>query len=947
MRFLEEIAQIVIDKYQGRSEDLMLVFPNRRAGLFFRKYLAARIDKPIWAPRVVGIEDFIKGMSDLKSADSLELIYRLFKVFTSINQSAESFDRFFYWGNILLKDFDEVDKFMVDAGLLFKNLQHIKQLERNLDFLTADQKELIMGFWKSFGEKLSTQQKDFLGIWDNLYETYEQFRHTLAADRLAYDGMIYRAVAEGLDSGHLKTSNNKVVFAGFNALSTAEELVISWFVKEERGEVYWDADDYYLNSSKQESGLYLREMKYGNAILRNTFKKSYGNNFLDSKKKVEVISVASEVGQAQEASRILRALEGRIDENTSLVLPNNALLFPVLHALPPEVGRLNITMGYALNASTLFTLLDAVISMHIISEGKKQFHFRNVLAVLKHPLIARLQDEVVLKITDDIADKNMLWIPESMLVGYHQLLSLLFSSPSQSIAGHLRTLLQCISDQQDDDVEKEFAFRFHQLFQRIDDFMSTHSLLLPLEAFQKIFRQLSQNERLPFEGEPLLGLQIMGILETRNLDFQNVIVLSMNEGSVPPPPQNVSFIPHSIRKVFGLPVTDHHDAMHAYILYRLLQRAQNVYFIYNSTEETGRSGEVSRFVRQLETESNLAITFRSVSGDLMVEDPNVITITKTEEILDILMKYTAEAGFHGRLTPTAINTYIECRLRFYFRYVLGLREIEEVAEEVESRVFGNIFHQVMERLYQPYDMDGNRRVSDTQLREVRSRVDKEINRGFVEQFGSKDETFVFEGQHVLASGIIKKMVLKVLDFDQQQVPFEILGVEANEKKGYLYDISISAGGSITKVGIKGIIDRIESKSGHVAIVDYKTGRDDRSFSDIQSLFDRQATNRNKAALQTFIYALLYMNSGNCRPDLPIQLSLFNIRDLFANNFSPLLQKRNGRNREDIADARAYLKEFEEGLKTVLEELFDPKVPFSQTDDEKRCTYCTYLGMCNR
>jgi CRISPR/Cas system-associated exonuclease Cas4 (RecB family) len=947
MKFLEEIAELVIDKYQDKTDNLTIVFPNRRAGLFFSKYLSSKISTPIWSPRIISIEDFIKDLSGLKSADKLELIYILYQVFTDLNKSKEDFDKFYFWGNVLLQDFDEVDKFLVDAGLLFKNLVHIKNLENDLDYLEDEQKALIKGFWSSFGEKLSRQQKGFLGIWDNLHETYRQFQEVLKARNMAYDGMIYRKVSEQLKNGELTVNKGKVIFAGFNALSKSEEEIISWFVKEGKGEAYWDADDYYLNDNKQEAGKYLREMKYGNAILRKSFRKSYGNAFTDSSKKVEVISVASEVGQAQEASHILESLNNKIDENTAVILPNNTLLFPILHALPGNVDRLNITMGYPLDSSSMFGLLDALISLHLKSENKDVFYFRNVLAVLKHPLLTRFQDETTTQIIQDIQKKNILWIPKGMLATDHDLLTLLFKGVEPSVANYLIDIIKYLTDEQDEEVEREFAFQFYQLLNRLQEFIINHQLKLSLAAFQKLFRQLVQNERLPFEGEPLLGLQLMGILETRNLDFENIIVLSMNEGLIPPAPKNTSFIPHSIRKVFGLPVIDHQDAMYAYIFYRLVQRSKNIYFIYNASEETGKSGEVSRFVRQLEAETDIEMNHRNIASEVIVEDPNVISIEKNKEIMDQLINFTSRSGFQKRLTPTAINTYLDCRLKFYYKYVLGLKDQDEMAEEVNAMVFGNILHHVMERLYLPYDQDGNRQITNLELKEIRSRVNTEIKKEFAKQFGSKEPNFVFEGQNVLAREIIKKMILKVLDYDQQRVPFEILGLEANENKGFFFESEISVNGSTLKVGLKGIIDRIEQKNGHVRIVDYKTGKDQKVFPDIHSLFDREIGNRNKAVLQTFIYGLLYFNSFKHQPDVPVQASLFNIRDLFRSDFSPLIQIREGRNRKDVSDIRIYFEEFELELKNLLEEIYNLEVPFSQTMDEKKCTYCAYLGLCNR
>jgi hypothetical protein len=947
MKFLEEIADIVISRNQDDSDAVTIVFPNRRAGLFFRKYLSERISKPMWSPKIISIEDFIKGLSGLQSADKLDLVFELYKVFSSLNKSDEDFDKFYFWGNILLQDFDELDKFLVDAKLLFQNLVHIKNLEGSLDFLQDDQKKLIISFWKSFGDKLSNQQKGFLGIWDNLHQTYLQFKAKLQERNIGYDGMIYRKVVDQLNAGTLDLKEEKVIFAGFNALSKSEEAIITWFVREEKGDVYWDADDYYFIDKNQEAGKFLRELKHNNPVLRGTFKKSYKNAIRSADKKIEVIGVASEVGQAQEASAILNSSQLPVDENTAIILPNNTLLFPVLHAMPEQVNELNITMGYPMASSTIYGLLDALINLQLKSDGKSVFHFRTVLAILKHPLLVVMLDDEITEIVGGIQKNNVLWVSRKKLDTGNALLSKIFGSLEAGISEYLIGILRLLAEQIIDEVTKEFVFHFYKMLNRLNEFITHNHLKVSIAAYQKLFRQLAQAERLPFEGEPLLGLQVMGILETRNLDFDNIIILSMNEGLIPPAPKNTSFIPYSIRKVFGLPVIDQQDAMYSYIFYRLVQRARNIYFIYNSTEETGKSGEVSRFVRQLEHESNIEIVNRTVANEVIVEDPNVISINKNDEIMSKLLRFTSKSGFQKRFTPTAINTYLDCRLQFYFKYVLELYEQEEMAEEVDPMVFGNILHHVMEQLYLPYDRDGYRQITQSEIEKISDRIDGEIKKEFSRQFGAEEKEFLFEGQNVLAREIIKKMISKVLDFDKAQAPFEILGLEADDKKGYFLNSKIPSDGHWMDVGIKGIIDRIEKTDGHIRIVDYKTGKDEKSFSDIPSLFDRENKSRNKAVLQTFIYGLLYLNAPIEHVDLPIQASLFNIRDLFRPDFSPLIQIGKGTSKSEIADIRPYLEEFAGELQVLLKEIYDVEVPFSQTEDYKKCGYCPYSGMCNR
>ena len=542
MKFLEEIADIFLREYADEREEVTIVFPNRRAGLFFQKYLSARITKPIWSPHITGIEDFITSLSTQKIADKLELIFELYQVFSSVNKSKESFDRFYYWGNIMLQDFDELDKFLVDPELLFKNLAYIKHIENSLDYLEDEQKAMIAGFWNSFGEKLSKHQSGFLEIWDNLLQTYNLFKNRLYEKGIAYTGMIYRDVEEELQMGQASPPIGKVIFAGFNALSKSEESIITWFVKEGKGAVFWDADDYYLNDKKQEAGKYLREMKYGNVVLAKTFKQSYGNAFQNTDKDIKVISVASDVGQAQQASEILSGMNSDLDENTAVVLPDNQLLFPLLHALPEKIEKLNITMGFPLAMSSIYGFIDALIDLQIRAEGKNVYHFRPVLTVFRHPVFSSVKDDHIDELEKQIVKRNTIWISQKMLDNKNQVLDMIFYKP-ESLPAYLLDILRFLAEQNEEQVEREFYFHFYTIINKLNEFVETNQLKLSTTSFQKIFRQLVQSDRLPFEGEPLLGLQVMGILETRNLDFDNVVVLSMNETLMPPAPKNTSFIP--------------------------------------------------------------------------------------------------------------------------------------------------------------------------------------------------------------------------------------------------------------------------------------------------------------------------------------------------------------------------------------------------------------------
>ncbi len=948
MKFLEELADDFISRYPTGGDEVTYVFPNRRAGLFFRKYLAERVASPIWSPRVMSIEEFIVAHSSLKKSEKLELVYELHQVFRRILKSEESFDSFYYWGTVLLADFDELDKFLVDPEELFKNLAHVKAIEADISYLQEDQRKLIMEFWRSFEPLQSSEQKGFLALWTNLPGIYSGFCSALLSKGLAYDGLIYKQVVDGLTNKSILPIAPKTIFAGFNALSVSEEKIISWYVENESGEVFWDIDDYYFSDPKQEAGRFLREIQSTNPTLRQTFRKEYSNRFKDTQRTISVINVVTDTAQAQQLPEILGLLGGAFDENTAVVLPTNELLIPTLYALPDTVDKLNITMGYPLALSPVFGLLQALIDLGESGKGKTVSYYKHVLNVLRHPLVHSYLTANDQEFINHLLKDNQLWVSSDKLqLSNKELEEVLFRNMDKGLFSHLLDILAFLGSHEQETVQKEFIYHFYRLLQQFRQFTESRKLVLSAAAFSKLFRLMVQQERLPFDGEPLDGLQILGILETRNLDFDNVIILSASEDNLPPSPTNTSFIPYSIRKAYGLPIGEHQNSMYAYIFYRLLQRAKNVFLVFNSSETDGKAGEASRYIRQLQRESGIQFFTKNVATEVTLHDPSPIVVRKNAAVIGKLMQFTDQADHSQKLTPSALNTYLDCKLKFYFRYIKGLKEQEEVAEEVDPMVFGNIFHKVMENLYRNHDVDGQRLITEATVTNLIALLPSELDKAFANQFGTEAQAYTYEGQFLLAREIVEKMARKVLEFDKNQAPFKILGIEANESKGMSWTLPVMCDGKEIRVGIKGIIDRIEQKDGCIRIVDYKTGKDLLDFESISSLFDASKTNRRKAVFQTMLYGWIYFKAFSNGNNAPLQARLFNIRELFSEDFSPMIRLKAGRTEAEVTDIRCLFEEFETLLITLFEEIFDMGDSFTQTDDKKRCEICPYIGFCSR
>jgi CRISPR/Cas system-associated exonuclease Cas4 (RecB family) len=979
--FLKELAKTVLEKHRT-LERLTIVFPNRRAILYFRKHLSSLLSKPAFSPRMVTIEDYIAGFSSLRVPDKIELIYSLYTIYDEIvwstgfqNESPrEPFHQFYFWGDMLLRDFDEADKYLVDVTHLFRDLRDQKELDSSFDYLTDEQRNFLISFWSSFESNIAENKGKFLHVWSKLHLLYKTFKEKLAAENMAYEGMLHRQVAEHIEEGLKDASNaSPIIFAGFNALTKAEEILISAHVRRGVGEVYWDIDSYYLNNNTQEAGKFFRQYQH-HPVLGKTFPEDIPSNFsgktedmisdlkTNQGKSVRIFGAAQPVSQTKLMSQVLQEeLDKGIDpEDTLIVLPDENLLLPVLHSVSGSVEKLNVTMGFPIGATPVFNLIEILIEMQI-NRQPLNFNHRQVLALLGHPYLIAADAGVANAKRKEILNNNWVHVPMSYLSTEIQLHRLVFRPIEDSILSYLRTIITEIGNLPAiADFDREYIFHFIKLLNRIQEitgdayeiktddnskietrigdkqFIKTFNT--SLRAFLRLFRQLVQSHKIPFSGEPLRGLQIMGVLETRNLDFKNVFILSLNEGSFPSFGSKNSYIPFSIRKAYGLPTVDHQDAMYAYLFYRVMQRAENIFLFYNTETDVLGQGESSRYLKQLIYESGLPLEKKILHDPIQ---PNLITpivIKKDKELVDSLVRLSeGNARFKG-ISPSALNTYIECRLRFYLRHVAKVKEPDEVEEELDARVLGNFLHEVMEGFYRKVQARKNSdliEVADLTNTEVV--VSQLIDDVFREAYHlHPDKPVEYEGQRLIVREVVKRFAHRILEMDKLYAPFTI---ELLEQGGLNYTLPIKQfPGTVT---LSGKIDRVDSKEGLVRVIDYKTGKDELSFESIESLFNRDGK-RNKAAFQTMLYALLYR--VNTRKSYKkIVPGLMNRINLFDKNFKFGLKV----GKEFMEDVEPLLPEFDERLKALLDELYDPTVPFDQTTDVELCRFCAYQGICYR
>jgi CRISPR/Cas system-associated exonuclease Cas4 (RecB family) len=952
--FLKEIAGELYTSYGDRLEELCLVFPNRRAGLFFNKYLGEYLEAPVWSPTILTIQDLMVSISELDYADEVELISILYRDYSALYNKHENFDDFYFWGEIMVNDFDDVDKYFLDAGDLFRNLEGLKEMERSLDYLSDSQINVIQQFWSTFStDSLSEQKQQFIDIWNILGPLYKLFTASLRNEKIGYEGMIYRDVAEKIKTGEdPDLPAPTIVFIGFNALNKCEEILAAYLQKSGRALFYWDFDTYYTSRDRHEAGRFIRSNleKFpdsGTDICHT--------NMESHTPEVEVFSIPSDSGQAQVISKILAQsdIETSSGEETAIVLADEELLMPVLHALPEGLKEINVTMGYPVNATPVFSLIEHLINLQKNTgspggKGKKYYH-EDVLKVLQHQYISLRYQEEAKDLVQDIHKKNRIYLPMGDL-GVNELFSKIFQplQNPEEIAGYLLGILEIISGVEGEEekqmpaLELEFIYRIYTRIKRLNDVLGRLELSYGLPTFLKIFHKYLQRTSIPFTGEPLAGLQVMGVLETRGLDFKHVIIMSMNEGAFPKTSASHSFIPHNLRHGFGLPTLDHQDAIYAYYFYRLIQRAERVSMIYNNKTEGLSTGERSRYIYQLQYDNLFRVREISSGFDIQTTNKLPIYVEKSSTIMEIISRFYNKTENEKYLSPSALNSLISCSLRFYFRYVVSLREPDLLSKEIDSAMFGTLLHDVMKNIYEGMDWPLREEEIKRFIKDE-DRVGDMVDESFRKLFKSDNshENYI-EGRNIIIRSIIQSYVNRILEIDMESCPLDIFSLEEE----YCSSIPIDLASGKANVRIGGKIDRIDISSGTYRVLDYKSGTGDLHFKSIEELFNGETENRNEAAFQTFLYSKIFKSSQEIH-DSSIKPGLYLARKIFSTPYIPDLAMGTEKKNIPVEDYADYDEEFTEKLTDLLESLFNPEVPFKQTLQEAHCKYCEFKGICHR
>ena len=967
--FLANVAADIINKYGTNLADIAIVFPNKRAALFMNEYFARLTNKPLWAPSYITISELFAQQSSLVVSDNIKLICELHKVFTHCTQTNESLDAFFGWGQLLLSDFDDLDKNLADASKVFQNLSNIKEYD-DITYLTDEQKQVLKQFFSSFTDNHNSVIKErFIKLWSKLEDIYTQFQSAITQQGITYEGHLYRSVIE---QQSFVLSKKMYLFVGFNLLHKTEEKLFEYLMKEQKACFYWDFDYYYMDKTEPEAGYYIK--KYLSVFPNELDNKedTIYNNWAKSKD-ITYLSSSTKNLQTRYISDWLRS-NNRIEagKRTVIVLCDETLLPNVLHSLPPEVDKVNITMGFPLHHAQVSLLVQSLFDLYQIGKisGANGFRLNFVNKVLMHPYIKNLSEKADLLYTylqknhiyypqfDQLKDKEnkQELLDDNLKFIFRNILNTT-NNANLTLLEHIIEILKRVGKHTEikkDPLAQESVFRMYTLLNRLKQLIENGDLVIETTTLRNLVNQLVRSTSIPFHGEPIEGIQIMGVLETRNLDFDNILMLCCNEGFMPKSVNDSSFIPYNIRKAYELTTKEHKIKIFAYYFYRLLQRASNISLTYTNSIQEGKTNEMSRFMLQLLVERPNSITKLSLKSEQGYKTKEKTPIVKTNEVMKLLNNI-------NKLSPTAINRYLSCPAKFYYNNVLGVKEPEESHEDVsDNRTFGIVFHKAMENIYEEY-YKNHKWITEEEIDKLlknKHLLLQNIDKAFAtELFNIGKQSFKpqYNGLQQINRKVIFRYIQQVLKLDKKNAPFIIKGLELNVKK----EICFETNKENKKLLLHGYIDRLDEcgsdkQINEMRVIDYKTGSfKDKAPTNLDEVFTRTNIHQKHSDyyLQAILYSGIIKNNKEYNPNnLPVSPHLLFILQSSKDDYNSALyfdKKKEDGGKTFLKDEPNLYPDFEEKLKEVLAEMYNPHVPFNITEDSKTCEYCPYLSLCKR
>lgn len=962
-------------------DHVWVILPTRRAVSVFNQELANLTERPMLAPHAVAVDDFITEAADVQIADSVSLLFDLYDVFQQLEHQVE-FDKFVGWASILLTDFDRIDQFLVDADKLFGYLSEAKRLETwNL--------QLPSGAAPVTNTAVT---KDYFKLFKNLELAYHRLHDRLMAKGLAYRGMAYRKLANEVEARLLDNPlYEKIYFVGFNALSKAEETIIKTLVKAQKAELIWDTDAYYMQNGRQEAGFFLRQYKAdakmagfkdrsGGPGLGNTVVMGHGLTETPDRT-YRMVGVPTASLQAKLAGQLVGETQaaGVATPRTVVVLADETLLIPVLYSLNETVRDLNVTMGLSLRHSLLFTLIDTLFELQRtlvqFKDGANpgqltpRFHHRQITKLLNHPFVrqyATINNLVAPDEPNELPKPLIDWLLAEVVSGKRAYLSsaeLRFLGQQDALFGILFTpwpdhdptlaiqalyelidLLRDVYREGQDTIEIEYLYLFFSLLKQLETTLRQQAQQpgapgVTLKSFRQFLNELIRQTTIPFTSEGDSDVQLMGLLETRGLDFERVIILSANEGILPQARKHNSLIPFDIAQEVGLPTYREQESITAYHVYRLLQRAKDVTFLYTTTPDAygNGKGEPSRFLRQIEHElvpaANGTITLHKPGLRLAAgagrQEAVLLQVTKTEAIRAALTKYLTKTGIY----PTHLNQYVSCGMQFYFNKLVNIREERDLDEHIGTDEFGTWIHETLEAIDRDYRMHNLPVTQDVVLRVLNEQYTKVMS-------GRVADT----GYNLLFYKLAEDIMVQFQAFQNQETAsrgIKILGLEEHLTTTLPVDIG---DGTIIPVRIGGKLDRTEQlANGTIRIVDYKTGKVELpvKMPNLSESLTDSAEKKWGQIRQLWFYKYLFLKSGRAN-GYPVEAGFYSFR---ADPATPEF-KTNRVAFSDDNDPATYILESEKLIATFVQRMFSDD-PFTMTTNTASCEFCQYTKICGR
>ncbi|WP_316790515.1 PD-(D/E)XK nuclease family protein [Pedobacter frigoris] len=962
--FLKEVAEDLVARLGDALQHTAIVFNNKRPVAYLQHYLAKEIGKPFWSPSFFTIQEFFALSSERKVADSFTQFFTLHQKYNEIalqdGEAAVEPAKFYPIARVILSDFAQIDNDLVNAEKIFEQLEEFATIDYQFDYLSEEQQEFLKGFWSSYSEgKHKKQQEQFIKMWQRMPKLYNAYHQGLKEKGLTTMGQIYRQLAEGkaeLPGFMDPFLKSKLVFVGFNALSRAEAVIFKRWQEQGKTLFYFDTDAYYLKDNIQEAGLFLRRNFEATGLINvlNNDRELIRAN----QKVIDVYKTQGQVAQAKILNTALQKDYPLLKESDNagkiaLILADESLLMPVLQTIPTHYQtdggnlpiNINVTMGYPLVASSIFGLADLWLSVQaqLIQGEKETVYHREVEAFLSHPLTG-IDEKLRSKIQQKLLAEQLAEVPLVRLQSQKGLLAMFFTKIENGTAATntLQEILKRVFEQQlaDKSLRQTEADLFiaaikelNRLHDALSDYLprltTSKELLFVLSLIQKAVQGIS----VPLTGEPLQGIQVMGLLESRSLDFEQIYILGVNEGLLPQTSVSPSFIPDSIRRAYGLPVLENQDAISAYMFYRLLQRSKKVSMVYNAQADDTNTGEPTRFLKQLEYESGYEFNYLEHKQRISIEKKQPVVIPKDDKVMAVLNKYlNGEIG----LSASALTTYINCPLQFFYRYIAKIEEPKEISENLEANYIGSMLHFVLETFYQDLrSTDIN--VTKERIAEYRKKVPELAVRAFAQvMFENENHQVLHNGMQKVVLAIVEEYANLILDYDENEAPFEILSLEQKDQVSFEFKLN----GVDKKVMLHGIIDRIDRKNGVTRIVDYKTGSDILRYSNLEDVFDTNGNKQNKALVQTLFYTYVFEKANGHQLVEPNLYSIRNMRKegtFFIEGRDKV--KLNGAYLETIKE------EFVGFMQAKLAELFDEQVPFVRSENEAAFSFSPYLTLC--